>query len=71
MLTSKGASLKLTVTDAEGRNQVLYLSDHSSERLGYIESRIESVRSRYYSVSIEDSTSESSSLYSVVLSATE
>ena len=71
MLTSKGASVKLTVTDAEGRDQALYLSDNSSERLGYIESRIESVRSRYYSFSIEDSTPKSSSLYSVVLSAAE
>ena len=52
-------------------DQALYLSDNSSERLGYIESRIESVRSRYYSFSIEDSTPKSSSLYSVVLSAAE
>jgi hypothetical protein len=71
MLTSKGASLKLTVTDAEGRYQALYLSDLSSERLGYIESRIESMRSRYYSFSIEDSTPESSSIYSIILTATD
>jgi len=69
MLTSKGASLKLTVTDAEGHSQSLYLSDNSSERLGYLESRLECRRSRYYSFSIEDSTDQAVKLYTVVLSA--
>lgn len=69
MLTSPSADLKFAVTDSDGRTQEFYLSDTSSERLGYIEKRLDCRRARYFSFSIENSSSESISIYALVLTA--
>ena len=65
--TSPGASVKLTVTDAEGREYVFSLSDGSGERVGYIDKKFTVRRSRHYSFSIE--TTKSAVVYGATLVA--
>lgn len=65
--TSPGASLSLTVTDAEGKSERFDLKDGSGERMGYIEKRLRLRRSRHYSLSIE--TENNTVIYGITLVA--
>lgn len=65
--TSPGATVKLTITDAEGREEIFELSDGSDERIGFIDKRLTLHRSRHYSFSVE--TSQSATIYGITLVA--
>lgn len=65
--TSPGATVKLTVNDAEGQEYSFSLSDGSGERMGYIDKRLTVRRSRHYSFAIE--AVNSAVIYGVTLLA--
>ena len=65
--TSPGATVSLTVTDAEGRIEKFTLTDGSGESIGFIDKRLALRRSRHYSISVE--TEKNSVIYGVTLTA--